>query len=55
MSGFIFLTGNSAQNTALTFPCVIAPTAAGPMNPGTVPIVLVIPISVPTIVHTSTV
>jgi len=32
----------------LTFLYVIAPTTAGPMNPGKVAIVLVIPISVPT-------
>jgi len=43
------LTSNLLQQRTLTFLYVIAPTTAGPMNPGQVAIVLVSPIRVPTI------
>jgi len=44
------VTSITVVKAVLTFLYVIAPTTAGPMNPGRVANVLVRPISVPTIV-----
>ena len=47
INGHIKLHQRLTVSLLLTFLLVIAPTAAGPMNPGKVAIVLVIPINVP--------